>query len=332
MARYINDENQTIFLYESGTYANTSGTGQWIGLVTDHTIADEENVNSMRYVGQDTRSVGIHVNGAEDHGGTITFHPQDWKFLAFAMGSFVDSGSPSPYAHSIRESNSADGNAWTSGALCPFFSFSVEDQQGGLTAGSNFVRTMKGCMINSLSISASQGDIINCEVEYYAQSNTYSSGAKTAVTASSLRPMLWQDLSFEIPDGTALDEVTDFTLEITNNVERRHYLNGSRVTAAPVPLNRDYNLSLTIDGTSQWTKTLYDQYFRGGSEFNMEIVQNCVDAGTGSRDASFILSGCRITEMEAPTASEDINQQTLTIIPKNVTVDVNDTIELYAPW
>jgi hypothetical protein len=64
----------------------------------------------------------------------------------------------------------------------------------------------------------------------------------------------------------------------------------------------------------------------------MLIEQNCVDAGAGSRAAYFIFSGCRLTSYEAPTKVGEVNEQSLTIIPKSLTVNVDDLNFKYNPW
>ena len=42
MARYIQDQNKVALLHESGTYANASGNGVWLGEVTENSIDDSE--------------------------------------------------------------------------------------------------------------------------------------------------------------------------------------------------------------------------------------------------------------------------------------------------
>src|SRR3990167_9715803 len=145
MSRYAADQNQVVFFYESGTYANTSGVGQWPGLIQDHTIDEAANVIVTRYVGGGTRDVSRFDDGPLDFTGTFTFFPQDWKFLGFALGSVVDAGSPSPYTHTISAVDSDVGNYATSGLSSPFVSFGIEDAQitAGAT-GTNYLRTLKG--------------------------------------------------------------------------------------------------------------------------------------------------------------------------------------------
>jgi len=329
MGKYIGDANVVSFFYESGTYASTSGNAQWIGEVQNHTPDENMNVQAVRYVGGGDRNVNQFVDGPADYTGTFTYYPQDWKFFMFALGSNVDGGSPSPYSHTISETNSTDGNAFTSGTTNPFISFTLEDAHQFNPTGLNFIRTIKGCIVDTLTISASQGDFVNVTVDYRAQDVTYSSGAATSVTAATTRPFMWRDVQLQIPSGTNLDELRDFSLSIAQNLDAPHYLNGSRVISTPVPLNRDHELTITIDSTSEWNKTLYDQYFMGGSTFNAMLI---IDASTGSRDAFVTMSGCKIIDMESPTAMEGIDEQTITIRPQSVSALVNDTIEKYNPW
>ena len=332
MVRFVSDQNAIAFIGESGTYANTSGTGQWIGLINDHTATVSENVTQIRYLGTASRDMGIHVKGAEDYEGTITYNPQDWKMLAFVLGSCVDAGSPSPYTHVVSAVDNNVGNAFTSGTLAPFVSFTIEDSQGGYSAGSNALKTFKGCMANEITISATQGELAETEVSYIAQDVVYGSGARTAITASTLRPFLWEDFKIHLPSGTVLNNILSFEINVKNNIERRHYLNGSRVTDVPVPLNREYQITLTANADNTDYKTLFTNYFQSGTEFNMLLEQNCVDAGTGSRTGYFIFSGCRLTTMESPLTNEGVNEQTLTIVPKNCIINIDDTIFKYMYW
>lgn len=332
MARYIGDQNQTAFLYESGTYATASGTGHWIGLVTDFSPDEDISVQQVRYQGTGTRNTGQFISTQENFTGTMSYHPQDWKFLGFALGSNVDGGSPSPYTHTISEVNSASGNAFTSGALCPFMSFTLEHSQKGAATGLNFIRTFNGAMVNSMTLNIPEGDLISVDVDWIAQSDTFTSGAVTAVTAATTRPFVAGDTILTIPSGTSITTAKSHTLTINNNMVGPHYSNGSKTIGVPIPGNRDYEYSLTVDASSEFTKTFYDQYFLGGSTFNAQLQVTDAGAGAGSRDLFITFSGCKLTDMEAPGGMEEVNEQTITIMPKTVSALVNDTIELYNPW
>ena len=48
-------------------------------------------------------------------------------------------------------------------------------------------------MIDSMGITWSQGEPVSCEVGYMAQSDTFTSGAVTAVTPSTTRPFMFSN-------------------------------------------------------------------------------------------------------------------------------------------
>lgn len=333
MVLFVGDQNQVVFVHESGNYAFTSGLAVWMGLVQSHTITDSENIQQVRFVGGGDRNVDQFVNGPLDHEGATTFLTQDLRFLGFTLGSIVDRSGLGPGSHVISESNSNDGNAFTSGTDLlhnPFLSFTIEDSHQGPAAGSNFIRTLRGCTIDTYSLSAAEGDMITTEITYMAESNTHSSGTVLPVTATTDRPLLWQDVSMNIPSGTKIAELKSFTFSVNNNLSTPHYLAGSRGIRNPIPLNREYELSLTVNSTfTDMTKTFYANNFRSGTTFNALLEITDASAGAGSRDYFISMSGCRITEMDMPTPNEEVDEATITIIPQSVSMIAEDTITFY---
>ena len=317
--KYIADSNQLCFQFESGTYAVASGARQWIGLVQDNTPTEGAGVNPIRFQGNYNRNIGLFTDGQLEYGGTFTFYPQDWKFLGMAIGSVDTTGAGSVL---IRESNSSDNNyAIPTQSLS---SFTLEDSKKTANVGSNFIRTFKGCMIDTFNITMSEGEIASCEVGYKAQNVVFTSGTVTTVTSRTDKPYMWSDISVHLPSGTKLTNATEFSLNISNNLESRFPLNGSRTVEQLIPLNRDYEVSATFIMDTANAKTLYDQYFIGGSSFNSMVEMKAV-AGS----AYFIMSGCRVTDMEVPSPVEGLHEQTATIMPTNVYVNVYDSIGSY---
>lgn len=319
-------------LHESGLYGTVSGTGQWIGLVQEHDIAESINTQEIRYAGQASRDVGTFVDTALDAKGKLKYYPQDFRMLAYTLGSCVDGGSPSPYTHVLTAVDSNAGNAFTSGTLNPFMSFTIEESVTSNVAGLNKVKTANGCVIESFELSSSQGGLMEVNVDYVAQSVTYSSGAATAVTANTIRPLLWSDTKLHVVSGTLYSELRDWSFKASNSLNAPHYNNGSKVIAVPIPEDRKYELNLTIDATSEKSKTIYDTYFKGGSTFNALLDITCVDAGAGSRDCIITMSGCKLEGFEDPLKTTGVESQKLKIVPQTVTVAVNDVIFKYNPW
>ena len=326
MARnFVADQNKIAMFYESGTLGVGSGNAFWVGMVQNHSLSESQGVINVRYAGNLSRDVAQFIDGPTEFSGTLEFYPQDWRMLKFAMGQVADAGSPSPYSHAYTAADSDDECKEIAGRVLP--TFSVEDSQA-YTAGSNFVRTIKGCAIDSLSISTSEGAPITCSAEYKAQSIAYSSGAASAIThadsvGSTTVPFMWQHTKVQIPSGTAYSP-KNVTLTIANNLAVPNYVDATRNISDLIPQNRDYNLSLTLNGDAQLTKTIYDDYWVGGSAFNL-IISSIVSLG--SRAVYFTCSGCKLTAFDAPTGIEGVNEQTLTIVPKTITVAEDSLVQ-----
>lgn len=328
MTRYnVGDQWQLSFFYESGTYGTTSGARQWIGYVQTHDPDEDsgKNKTAVRYAGQASRNVATFLDKGEEYTGTFTYYPQDWKMLYFAMGSVLDGGSPSPYSHVISEVNSTNADPFNGGI---FPSFGLEDVNV-IATGSNFIRTYKGVVVDSYEIGITQGEPISCSVDYIAQSCTFSSGAKTAVTAATTEVFEWNDAKVQIPSGTTLTELKNATIRISNNMDAQNYIDNTRTIAQPIPRNREYDISMTVNANETWTKKLYDQYFLGGSKFNLFLP---VIASTGSQQIDITFSGCYITNMTTPSRLSDVQELDITITPTSGTATVSDTVELYTAW
>ena len=327
MALYVADTSQASLKMESGTFGVASGGTFWLGLVQEVSIDENTNPFIIRQVNSSTRSVSQWENGPLDVDFSTTLYPQDWRFLYLTMGSVVSTSGVSS-SHAIKELNSGDLFAnLTSGALTNFPTFTIEDAHVAPGTGLNFVRTINGGMVDSMEISISEGEMVSVSINGQAQNVVYSSGAATAVTAQTLTPYLWQHCQVHIPSGTMIEPVTEATVTISNNLDRHHYINGSRVIATITPINRDYEISVSLHGDTNYTKTFYDSYFIPGSEFNMMInmiAKSGTTSAVGTRSCALIFSGCKLIDMEAPTAIENITEQTLTINAKNLTATVID--------
>lgn len=311
MSRYVNDANRVYLKIESGTYGNSSGTAVWLGKVTSNSISENQNIQEIRFLGTGDRGINQFDTTAKDYEGTITYYPQSMRMLGYALGSITfTTGTTNTWAYSTVN-NDIRQNAYTSGSLNPFVSFQLED--GKITQAGSFVRTMQGCMVDSMALSASQGELVECEVNYLTQNVADTTNAPSSVSAIGSRVYLWKDVTVQIPGGTTLESVKDVNLEIANNFERPHYLNGSDVIGIPIPLNRDITCSVTADLMTE-NLSLYNNYYKSGTGFNAVIDINGnpgLLAAIGSMHTIITLSGCRITSLEIPSEAEGINETTI---------------------
>lgn len=323
---FVADNNQVIFLWESGTYNTASGAGNWIGLVQEHTVSEDQGVIPVRYAGNSSRNVGQFVDGPTTFGGTFTYYPQEWQMLVFALGKNSDAGSPSPYTHTITEVDSENVDKHN-GQILP--SFQIEDghQDWIGASGVNFIRTTKGCMVDSLTLTATEGEPVSVEVNYVAQSISYTSGAVTSVSADTSSPFMWSQFRAFIPSGTLISAVKEMNITLNNNLEVPNYVDNSRNIGVPIPTQRDYEVTLTVNAEpGSITKQIYDQYWVGGSTFNMLVFGI---ASTGSRQLSWVFSGCKLVGFEGGTPNEGVNEQSWTIQPQTSSVAVDSTTQYY---
>ena len=322
MTKYLGDQNRTCFQYESGTYGSLSGARQWIGLVQDHSLEPNMNVISIRYQGSTDRNVDDFVDGNQDWNGTLSYYPQDWKMLGFAIGSITETVAAG--SHLFTETNSNDRVQTTNTSLT---SFTIEDSKNIGTAGSNFIRTTIGGMINTFGLTAAQGEVVSCEVGYLAQSSTLSSGAITTLAATTTKPYMFNNVKLSIPSGTLLDNAKDVSFTVNNKLEPRRYLTGSRMLNEVLPMNRDYELTSTTDMDTATANTLYESYYIAGSKFNAQLT--CW--GTAG-SLTLTMSGCKMTDMTIPSPLEGVQEQSFTAIPAHVSAVVSDSIVDYNAW
>ena len=326
MARFIvGDQKATTFRYESGTYATASGANNWLGLVQNHDIDENVNVTNMRYAGTTSRTVQQFVDGQVDVNGTLTYLPQNFRMLKFVLGSCVDGGSPSPFVHNyLPNANNASAPEVANMPLAPF---TLVEEEGVGIAGSNFVRTLNGCIANTWSLSFTQGEPATCELGYTAQNSVYSSGAATNISGiDTTRPFMFQDIRLHLPSGTTINELKNGTLTLNNNLDINHYVDGNRTIAQPVPTNLDIELVATINATAENTKTLYDQYFLGGSTMNLLLA---LSKSTGSAELFITLSGAKLVDMGAPSPAEGVHEQTLTFQAGSIVAQENSLDQYY---
>lgn len=318
--KYLSDQNRTCFQYESGLYANTSGTRQWIGLVQDHSLEPNTNVIQVRYQGSTDRNVNDFADGNREWSGTLSYYPQDWKFLGFAIGSVQDlTGS-----HIFTETNTDDRVQTIPHQLS---SFTTEDSKNLGHAGSNFIRTAIGCMIDSYTLTATQGELVSCEVNYLAQDATMTSGTIAALAPTTTKPFIFDNVKLYIPSGTLMSNTKETTFSVNNNLEKGFYLNGSKVLNELLPMNREYELTSTLDMDPSNARTIYDSYYIGGSTFNSLMT---IWGSAGS--LSVTMSGCKMTDMPIPSPLEGVQEQSFTFVPKNVSAVAYDSITKYNAW
>ena len=329
--KYLSDQNRTCFFYESGTYALLSGARQWIGLVQNHDVDSNMNVIPIRYQGSTDRNVDAFADGQQEWAGTITYFPQDWKMLGFAIGSITDLAG----SHVMGETNTDDHAVPVSpgGYPGPLSTITIEDSKNlGFPEGSAFTRVLIGGMIDSYQINFAQGEIVSAEMGYIAQAGSMNTSGVTALAATTEKPFMFSDVSLQIGSSTTMgkgtvDNLKEGTFSLNNNLERGFYLTGSRVAKELLPMNRDYEVTATCDMDTSNIGSLYDKYYIAGSEFNSTL--NIFSAATNLGSLIVVMSGCKMTDMTVPSVLEGVQEQSFTFVPSHIEGMAMDAIGSY---
>ena len=318
MARYLNDQNVVIGLHESGTYAGSIvGNPFWIGQVQSHDIVDSEGLIEQRFVGALDRNFQSMLQGPRDVTGTLVYNPQDMRLVFWSIGSTVNVSGTNATARVTEIENDVRQSPFTSGTLNPPISFALEDSKTTVGTGQNFIRRTRGIVPNITTVSASPGEKVEVTLEYVGQTLEYASGAYTSFVEIVRAPWLWNHTSITF-GGSPVDTAKGVELIIDNGRTAPHYLNGSRDASVPFNGARNYTVNLTLDWEGTYSKRWYNDYFKGGSAFNMTIDFNA-DNAAGSQHAVFTLSGCRVNTATVPSPFEGVTESTVEIRPQSVT-------------
>jgi len=308
-----------------------AGSAFWIGQVISNSIDDQENKIPTRYLGTSTRSIDTMDEGVRDVTGTMTYRNQNFMLAAYAIGSVAETLSgPGVIHYTVSEiGNDVRQSAWTSGPLNPPISFTLEDSKQAVGTGRNFIRTVNGCVPNSISIKASSSEVVSTDVDYLGQTVTFSSGTTTSGLVVTRSPYTFGNTSLTVAGSTITAK--EITLEINQNMEGPHYLNGSRDIAVPFAGNRDYALSVTMDLDSSMASVLYNTYYKSTSSFNTTLDFNKDVTATGSQHAIFTLSGCHISSMDNPSENEGVTETSMEVTVEKVGL-VEYTQDSFLPY
>jgi len=330
MARYAGDMNKVVLIHESGTYASPSGSGNWIGQVTSNSITDNENKLIERHMGTESREISSVENGPLDVEGTLTYNMQDQRLPFWAIGSVAETESGGTYEHTaVSIATNVKQSPFTSGALNPPISFTLEDSKQAPGTGRNFIREINGTVIDTVTLTSSQGDKNTCEISYLGKTTEPKSGASTVVTERTEIPYLWSHTSLDL-NGSPIRTPTEVSLEIARNATSPHYVNNERAGATPHQDESNYTLNVTLDLDSNDAMMLYD-WKKNNTKFNGVFDMNADSASTGSQHTIYTLSGCYITEMDPPSESTGISSTDVTIRPTKVTGKAYDQVQ-YNPF
>ena len=208
------------------------GVTNFIGQITNFNLNMANNSFRTQGLG-DGRNATNTFLGPFDVSGSIDFNVTDLTPLQYAIGTRTGTGViADPYQLEEAENIGFDA------ANIP--SLTLEVGSEGDTTDHEI--TISGVVFNSLTITATQGEIITGSIDWIGQTVVTSTSLQT-VAAGTVKPIVFQDATVTV--GTDTVQCTSFSFTISNNIQTYRNL-GSRLITMPVTGLRRYDFTMTL--------------------------------------------------------------------------------------
>jgi hypothetical protein len=208
------------------------GTTSFPGLIQSFNLNMSNNSFRSQGLGDGRNATGIYL-GPFDVNGSMDFQIADPTFLQYAIGTLSGAGSVAdPYQLEEAENIGFDA------ANIPSLTFEVGSE--GDTSDSEI--TVSGIVINNLTITATQGEIITASCDWIGQT-VVTSATLQSVSAQTTAPFMFHDATCTVGSDTL--QCTSFAVTISNNISPYREL-GSRLITQPSAGLRRYDFTITV--------------------------------------------------------------------------------------
>jgi|TARA_Y100000034_G_scaffold95237_1_gene115580 hypothetical protein len=299
--------HDTYIIYGEESGYGTGGTpaaGNRIGRVQSATINMANNMFRTQGLGEGRNATGA-FNGAFDINGTIDWDVDDFTFMQYAVGTLTGAGIiANPYQ--LEEAANIGYDAANIPSLA--LEFGSEGDTTDLT------QTVSGLVVNSLTLTASQGETLKASCDWIGQTMTNATVLE-AYTAPTDKVFVFQQGTVAI--GTDAFQCMSFSLTLNNNTQTHRDL-GSRFIVQPVTGTRRYDFTVTFKFKKDTTASTLGglelmDYFYGAANtpttsgsstayaVSLDITEG---AASGDRVVNIDLETCYFTNWTEPISLE----------------------------
>lgn len=152
-------------------------------------------------------------------------------------------------------------------SLAVYHSFTLEtDFWDGTT---HWVRWCTGCMVESVTLEASENDVLIATVDVLGKIDSDDTSTSTVVTGATDSPYKWYEAAWTV-DGSPFTKVVSFRSTITNTLRPKRYMqstNGQFVyELIHGKRNHELNMTVVVDDTTMW------DLIADGSTFDAYVI------------------------------------------------------------
>lgn len=297
--------DNTVVIGKETTYGTAPTTGfKWAGIVDSFEPEENNNVDTRYSVG--VRAPLMLRQGAKEVDGTMEVALQNARLIGYALGVIAVTGDATAgYTHTITPVGK--------GVELP--SLTVQNHN----ALHNFTRNYIGGKVDSLTITAEAEEAVTMEAEFLF-SHVVSTGITPASVVAELENyFMFYEGTVKI-NNTVVSNLTEFELEINNNLERRFTIKQGNKPDRIEEGSLELALSMTMDfvGKEQW------DLFQSGGTLAVEL--ELIDSADPKHSIKITLTGGLYDTNTLEVSAEDLEEQELEAVFTGIEVVAKNSL------
>lgn len=302
MAGQAHGFDNTVVIGTEATYGTPASNFQWAGIVDSFEPEENKNVDQRRSIG--IRAPIMLREGTSEVDGKLSVALQNARLIAYALGKVGTTGDETAgYTHTITPIRAGE----------ELVGVTVQNHNNLL----NFTRNYVGGKVDKLTLTASAEEAVTLEAEFQFSHVETDVETPAVVSAELDNYYMFYEGTVKINDNPVAD-VTEFEVEINNNLERRFTLNGQNRPARIEEGALEISGSLTIDFTSI---DHYNSFLAGDS---VTVTLTLQDVANPNRSIVVTLLGGLYDKNTLSVGAEDLQEQELEAVFTDMQVVVKD--------
>lgn len=295
--------DHTVVVGKEATAGTKATAFSWLTILESFEPEENFNVDQRKGLGQRT-PMKLRTNAKEfdaSFGGVL----QNARPILMALGKEVKTGDATAgYTHTLTPVGK--------GEVLPSFTF-----QHNIASGS-LLRNYLGGKVDTLTLTAAAEEAVEIEGDMLFL-NVDTTGTASAVTAELNNYYMFYEGTVKVNNAT-VSNISEFELEISNNLERRFYVNGKDTAGKIQEGSLDLALSMTMDYLD---KTHWD-LFQSGADIAIELKLQ--DIGEPKNSITITLTGGKYDTNAIGAGAEDVTEQELEAVFTDISVVAKDVI------
>ena len=296
--------DHTVVVGKEATAGTKATAFSWLTILESFEPEENFNVDQRKGLGQ--RTPMKLRTGAKEFDASFGGVLQNARPILMALGKEVKTGDVTAgFTHTITPIGK--------GETLPSYTF-----QHVLSEGTALLRNYVGGKVDTLTISATAEEAVECEGDMLFM-NVDQTGTASAVTAELNNYYMFYEGTVKI-NNAQVANISEFELEISNNLERRFYINGKDTAGKIEEGSLDLALSMTMDylDSVQW------DLFKNGADIAVELTLQ--DIAEPKNSIKITLSGGKYDTNALGAGAEDVTEQELEAVFTDISVVAKDII------